>query len=236
MRPVEYVRPETLEQALSAGGTWLAGGQSLLPALWAGGRAEKLVDLGGLEELKRLEVTERGLWVGAMVTHARLAAHGGLLGGVAAQLADLQVRNRGTMGGVLGQADPRADYPAVLLACQAQVVVRGREVALEEFLESPGGLIEAVIVPECQGRYLRRSDRAAGWPVAGVCLIDGRLGVTAVAARPYRARASEAALAAGDVEGAIAALTEGVEVRSDLEAGAEYRSHLARCLLRELLA
>jgi aerobic carbon-monoxide dehydrogenase medium subunit len=244
MRPFGYLRARTLEEAVEAmteGGTLLAGGQSLIPQLKADQiKVSRVVDLSGLSGLDSIEEDETSFHIGAMVTHARLADVGGLLGQAASVLGDIQVRNRGTLGGSLAHRDPRADYYAVLLACDARLSVWDGDgqntLSVEDYLHSPHSLlVEKVSVPKSDGHYRRLADRAVGWALAGVCLTEGRIGVTGVGDHPYRARASEEALSRGQTQEAVDSITHGATVRDDLEASAPYRAHMAGLILSRLL-
>jgi len=107
---------------------------------------------------------------------------------------------------------------------------------MEDYLRSSEALlIEKVRVPKSEGTYRRLTDRAAGWALAGVCLSQGRIAVTGVGERPYRARASEEALSRGRIQEAVDRLTHGVTVRDDLEASSAYRADMAGQILQRLL-
>lgn len=168
--PFEYVRPASLAEAcrLAAepGAAPLAGGQSLVPLMALRKAAPaRVVDLGGLADLARIEVSAEGaVRIGALVTHAALQDWGAagplaaLVRKVAGGIGFRSVRNLGTIGGSLAHADPRADWVAALLALGAAVEVAGpggaRAIALEEFVLGPnrttldtGELVVAVVVP-----------------------------------------------------------------------------------------
>ena len=130
----DYVAPDTLDEALRAlaqGGEdakLLAGGHSLLPLMKLRLAAPTLlVDLGGVPGLSGIERANGGWRIGAMATHAALERQSdlGLASKVASTIADPQVRNRGTLGGSLAHGDPASDQPAILLAYEGSVTVRG---------------------------------------------------------------------------------------------------------------
>jgi len=140
-----YLRAESVEQAIG----WLqrypqsrllAGGQSLLPMLrWGLGEASHLIDLQDIGQLRSIENAENDLWIGAMVTHAEIARHPLMreilpfFAQVAAQIADAQVREVGTIGGSIAHHDPAACWPAAVLAGQAVLVTSEREIAADDF-------------------------------------------------------------------------------------------------------
>jgi aerobic carbon-monoxide dehydrogenase medium subunit len=134
-----YRRPATLDEALAlladAGdqAKVLAGGHSLLPAMKLRlARPQMLVDVGRVGELQRIDEQADGIFVGAMATHAQvaesrlLAARCPLLPMTALHIGDVQVRNRGTVGGSLVHADPAADWPAAILALDAELEIAER--------------------------------------------------------------------------------------------------------------
>ena len=134
MQDFEYQKPKTVTEAGDAfnaqsDGSFLAGGQTLIPVLKQGlAMPSGLIDLAGIEDLQGITATESTLTVGAMTTHARVAASPEVqkaipaLAGLAGGIGDPQVRNRGTLGGSLANNDPSADYPAAVLALSAVVV------------------------------------------------------------------------------------------------------------------
>ncbi len=234
----------------------LAGGQSLLPAMKLRlNRPGVLIDIGGINGMN--EITEEGenLVIGANCTHAEIAGselvaeHVAILAQAAATIGDLQVRNLGTIGGSLAHADPSADYPAVVLACDAVISVQGkkgsRTIAATDFflgifntaLEEDE-LITAISFPKVdKGTYQKFYQSASRFAVAGVAVVWSgdhvKVGITGVADTPYRANAVEEAY---DGTGKAASkAVDGVEVMSDHFADAEYRAHLARHMVRKAL-
>src|SRR5689334_8868907 len=134
----EYHRPTTLDEALGLLARYgedakaLAGGQSLLPAMKLRlAEPTALIDLGGLNDLRAIQATGGGFTLGAMTTHYAIESSEALQAGcpllseTAAQIGDVQVRNRGTIGGSLVHADPAADWPAALLALEGEVEIVG---------------------------------------------------------------------------------------------------------------
>jgi len=151
---VDYIRPKTLKEALgllSSHGDdakLIAGGQSLMPMLAFRLLAPKiLIDIGGLAELRGIDITDTGVRLGARTTwhdierHPSLKAAHPLLAAAIAHVAHYQIRNRGTAGGSLAHCDPVAEFPAIVLTCDAEVVVAGpdgeRVLAASDFVLGP---------------------------------------------------------------------------------------------------
>jgi carbon-monoxide dehydrogenase medium subunit len=150
---------------------------------------------------------------------------------VAAAIADVQVRNRGTIGGSLVHADPAGDWAAAVLALDAEMEIAGaggrRSVAARDFFtdlfQSAVGrneILTALRVPATGKKvaYEKFANKASGFAICGVAVVSSSelaIGVTGVATRPYRASSVET-------------VTEGVDVLSDLHASGDFRAHLAR--------
>jgi carbon-monoxide dehydrogenase medium subunit len=274
----EYHRPATLAEAFrllagKADAKLLAGGHSLIPAmrLRVAGPAA-LIDIGRLKELRGVKAAEAALEIGALTTHAELASSDAVLQGcpilaeAAAQIGDLQVRNRGTIGGSLAHADPAADYPTVVVAAGATLWAAGtsgsRELPAEGFFKDlfttdlePGEILTAVRVPTygkgTGGCYLKHRHPASSFAVVGVAALLSVAGGTCskvslvvggATVNPLRARAAEAALtgqAPGDAAFAAAAakVPEAItDPLSDTYASADFRRHLATVLAKRALA
>ena len=133
----EYVRAKTLAQALTAAGAKdtkvMAGGQTLIPLMrFRLTQPKRVIDIGGLEQLKGIKATPGGLRIGAGVTYreildsALVRKQAALVAEVTNGIGDRQVRNRGTIGGAVAHADPASDIPAVLLALGAVITVRSK--------------------------------------------------------------------------------------------------------------
>lgn len=273
-----YHRPRTvaaalrLMQAHGPDARVLAGGQSLLPMMKLRlATPARVIDISRIATLRRIRLREGRLRIGALVTHwmiessqvVRRAAPA--LVETAAVIGDLQVRNLGTIGGSLAHADPAADYPATMLALDAEVTLQGpagtRTVTAAGFLRGlmqtaaePDELLIEVSVPAAPPRfgaaYVKMSNPASGFALAGVAAAirldeagrcaEVRVGITGVAAAAYRAPGVEEALTGQDPEDgllaqAAAAASEGIEANADIHASAEYRLHLARVLTRRAL-
>ena len=260
----DYRRPTSVDEALTAisGGDAkvIAGGQSILPLLKMRlASADTLVDIGRLTDLRGMrELSDGGYEVGALTTYADIIA-GTKLAWVADAvegIGDVQVRNRGTVGGSISHCDPASDLPAVALALDYSVVLRSvrgeRTVALDGFFEgafqtgaAPDELLVAIrrgpIPDGAQGAYRKLEQPASGYSIVGVAAViassggsisHARVAITGVGDAPYRAKAVEEALLGSDGSAsAVAAAAEhaadGQTVNSDIHADREYRSHMA---------
>jgi carbon-monoxide dehydrogenase medium subunit len=269
----DYVAPTTVEDALAAlaeGGEdakVLAGGQSLLPVMRMRLNAPSVVvDLGRIAALRGVRDDGDAIVVGAMTTHADVLQdplvreHAVMITKAVEQLADPQVRHRGTFGGALAHADPAGDLGAPVLALGATFTIAGsggtRTVEADDFFEDlfttavgERELLTEIRIPKHTGwgahyeKFVRVHHQ---WPIVAVAAavkVDGgtigeaRVGLTNMGSTPLRARAVEAALAgqpATDeaVRAAAASAAEGTAPPSDLNGGADYRRHLATVLTR----
>ncbi|MBM3855476.1 MAG: xanthine dehydrogenase family protein subunit M [Verrucomicrobia bacterium] len=269
----EYFRPQTIEAALElleqhgTDAKLLAGGHSLLPAMKLRlAQPAKLIDLARIPELDGIRLEQDRIAIGAMTTHqaiassALLAGKCPLLPEVARQVGDVQVRNRGTLGGSLAHADPAGDWPAAMLALEAEIVVGGRGgnraiaagdffVDLYETALRPAELIREIRVPVTAATvaYVKSSQRASGFAVAGAAVVvDGHrkwvgVAISGVAAKPYRATKVEKkltgkSLTAEAIAAAAACAAAGIEPLSDMHGSAEFRAHLARVNTARALA
>lgn len=268
----DYEAPATVADAIALLGSAgdrevkvLAGGQSLLPVLRLRLAAPELVvDLGKIEELKGIREDGEVIVIGAMATHHELetnpliAEHLSLLALAAKEVADPQVRHRGTFGGALVHADPAGDLLAPALALDAEMVVAGpdgeRTVPAAEFFTDlfdtavgDGELLVSVRIPKHTGwtaRYEKMTRVAHQWSIVAVAatlrLDGGKIAQAAVAltnmgSTPIRASSVEQALVGTDasaesVASAVASIGEGTRPPTDLNGDAEYRTHLAGVL------
>lgn len=268
----DYVAPASLDDALKAlaeGGEdakVLAGGHSLIPLMKLRMAAPSLlVDLRQLDELKAISADNGTVRLGALVTHHQVATGGfGLASLAASTIADQQVRNMGTIGGTLAHGDPASDMPAVLLAYEGSVVVRGsggeREIAaadlFEDFLTTAVGeeeILTEVRFPKLDGYgygYEKFNRRQEDWAMVAVSALvkkgadgtaeDVRIGLTHMGSVPLRATAAEAALRGKpltpeNIAAAAEQAAEGTEPPADLNASVEYKQHLARVLTKRAL-
>jgi carbon-monoxide dehydrogenase medium subunit len=248
LREVEYARPASVEEALrllsaNDGARALAGGQTLLNVMKARAASpDMLVDLGGLDELKNIDLASDGtLSLGSMVTYSALMASAEararpILGEVCAQIADVQVRNRGTVGGNVCSNDPTNHLPPLLVALGATMHITGssgeRTVPAEEFFlgvymtaAGPGELLTKVTVPP------GKRDGFASVTIGrdGTCIVNAaasvnggvRLAIGCVDAVPVLLEADSP----DSVRDAVRAAN--LDPPSDVHASADYRRHLA---------
>jgi aerobic carbon-monoxide dehydrogenase medium subunit len=268
----DYVAPASLDEALSAlrsGGEdakVLAGGHSLLPLMKLRLAAPSLlVDLRRVPGLTGIQRENGSLRIGAMTRHVDVANGGlGLASTAASTIADPQVRARGTIGGSLAHGDPASDMPAVLLAYEGTVTIRGdagqREVAaadlFEDFLTTAvgdGEILTEIRMPAFEGYgfgYHKFNRRQEDWAMVAACALvkrgadgsceDVRIGLTHMGSTPLRATAVEQALrgralTAESIAAAAEYAAEGTDPPADLNASADYKRHLARVLTRRAL-
>ena len=260
-----YQRPASLDEALRviasiAGAKVLAGGQSLLPLMKLRlATAETLVDIGRLKELQGARATpDGGFEMGALTTYTEALAQTSLafardcLSGI----GDVQVRNRGTIGGAIAHADPASDAPALALALDYSVVLRStrgeRTIPLDGFLQGPfqtGIAADEILVAlrrgplpaGAAGAYKKLKQPASGYAIVGVCAViassggsitHARVALTGVGEIAYRAKAVEASLVGSDgspaaVAKAASYAADGQTVNSDIHADRAYRSQMA---------
>ncbi|HVE39088.1 MAG TPA: FAD binding domain-containing protein [Planctomycetota bacterium] len=249
--PFDYVRPASLEEALALlakhgeDAKILAGGHSLLPAMKLRlAQPKLLIDIGRLPDLRFIRRDGNGFAIGALATHYDvesseiLKAGCPLLPEVAASIADVQVRNRGTIGGSLVHADPAGDWSAAMLALDAEMEIAGaggrrrvkaREFFVDMFQSAVGRdeILASIHVPSTGKHvaYEKFANKASGFAICGVAVVSAAtlaIGVTGVAAKPYLASSVET-------------LVDGVDVLSDLHASGDFRAHLARVHARRAL-
>lgn len=267
----EYHVPKTLAEAsrlvaqFGSEGKVLAGGHSLVPLMKLRLAAPKhLVDLGRIAELNYIREDDGKIQIGSLTTHFQIESSDllktkcPLLPETAREIGDVQVRNKGTVGGSLAHADPAADWPAAVLALDAEVQAlseRGnRWIPAKEFfvdllktaLEADE-ILTAVRLPSLPARggdaYVKLHQPASGFAIVGVAarlVLDDQgaiqqasVGVTGVGAKAYRAATVENLLRGRSpgpkrLEEASAHAADGIDANADLYASAEYRAHLSR--------
>ena len=268
----EYFRPSTLDEALALlarhgdDAKLLAGGHSLIPAMKLRlARPKFVVDIGRLGNLSYIRESGGHIAIGAMTTHYAVEASTllrercPLLPETAAHIGDVQVRNKGTIGGSLAHADPAGDWPAAILALDAEIELAGRAgrrtvraaaffVDLMQTAIAPGEILCEIRVPTTPRSvaYEKAEQKASGFAVAGVAVVVGRagevrVGVTGVAAKAYRAAGVERALAGqsrptpDQVARAASQVGEGIEALGDIHASPGFRVHLAEVNTRRAL-
>jgi carbon-monoxide dehydrogenase medium subunit len=257
----DYHRPATIDEAVALlaqhgdDAKVLAGGHSLIPAMKLRlARPKVVIDISRLGGLNDIRESGSGVAIGAMATHHQiessplLADRCPLLPETARRIGDVQVRNKGTLGGSLVHADPAADWPASILALDAELEVagpRGRRTipAAQFFVDllqtavGPGEILVEIRVPATlrSVAYEKTAQKASGFALAGVAVVAGRdgvrIGVTGVAAKAYRAAAAERALGGERSPQAIARAAalvgQGVDALGDIHASPQFRVHLA---------
>lgn len=269
----DYRAPESVEEAvreLHESGDeakLLAGGHSLLPLMKMRLAVPTLlVDLRRVPGLHSVQRENGTVKIGALTTHATVAATPelGLAAKAAATIADVQVRNRGTIGGSLAHGDPASDLPAVLVALEGSVTAHGpsgpREIAaadlFEDYLETalaPDEVLTEVRIPAADGwsfGYQKFNRRSEDWAMVAVAVAvkssggvaeDVRIAMVNMGGRPLRAAAAEGALRGQTIDqatvaAAAALAAEGTDPPADLNASADYKRHLAQILTKRALA
>ena len=247
MYAFDYQRPDTRSAAvggLGGDGRYLAGGQSLIQAMKLRlSSSERLVDLSGMSDLKGIKVDASGVTIGAMTTHAAVAASAEVqkaipaLAELAGGIGDPMVRNMGTIGGSVANADPAACYPAALLGLGATVHTDRRTIAADAFFTGlyetalqPGELITAVSFPLVQrAAYMKYKQPASRFALVGVFVSQGasgvRVAVTGAKGSVFRVKAMEAALTANFTAAAAKGVTvPTTDINADMHGSAAYRA------------
>ena len=229
---------------------------------------EKVIDLGRVEGLRGIREDGDTIVIGAMTTHDEVAnselvkEHAALLAKATAEVADPQIRHRGTLGGAIVHADPAGDLGAPVLALDAEMVIAGpggeRTVAAKDFFTDlfetavgDGELLTAIRIPKHTGwgaHYEKFVRVAHQWSIVGVAatvkadggtISEAKIGLTNMGSTPLRAASVEAALAgksASDVADACSSAADGTNPPSDLNGDADYRRHLATVLTSRAVA
>ncbi len=274
----DYIAAKSLDEALSLlakhkdDAKLLAGGHSLLPAMKLRlAQPKVLIDLGKIKDLSYIKEDGGQIRIGAMTTHFQIETSDllrracPLLPETASHLGDMQVRNKGTIGGSLAHSDPAADWPAAVLAVGAEIVIAGpkgeRVIKSDEFFIDllttalqPSEVLKEIRFAAAKGRvgqaYVKVRHPASGFAVVGIAAnltLDGSgscqsigVGVTGVSAKAYRAAGVESALKdkstdAKSLAAAAEHAADGVQANSDLFASGEYRKHLAKVYTRRAL-
>jgi carbon-monoxide dehydrogenase medium subunit len=247
MYTFDYQRPSSTaaaSAALQGDARYLAGGQSLVQALKLRlSSTERLVDLGGIAGLKGIRVDGNNVVIGAMTTHAGVAASAEVrkaipaLAELASGIGDPMVRNMGTLGGSIAHADPAACYPAAVLGLGATVHTNQRTIPGDSFFTGlyetalkPGELITAVSFPApSRAAYVKYKQPASRFALVGVFVSQGaggvRVAVTGAAASVFRAKAIEDALANSFTPAAAKAVKVSADgLNADLHGTAAYRA------------
>ena len=232
--------------AAATDGRVLAGGQTLIASMKMRLVAPSdLIDLAGAPGLAAIETAMGGLKIGAMATHASVAASPAVLEAIpalaalASGIGDRMVRQMGTIGGSVANNDPAADYPAAVVALGATVHTNKRQIPADGFFKGmyetaldTGEIITAITFPVPQrAAYIKFKNPASRYAVVGVFVAQTatgvRVAVTGAGPGVFRVPAMEAALAANFSSAALAGITvPAADLNSDMHASAEYRAHL----------
>jgi carbon-monoxide dehydrogenase medium subunit len=274
----DYIAAKSLDEALSLlskhkdDAKLLAGGHSLLPAMKLRlAQPRVLIDIARIKDLSYIREEGGQIRIGATTTHFQIETSDllrhvcPLLPETAVNLGDMQVRNKGTIGGSLAHADPAADWPAAVLALDAEIVAAGskgeRVIKADKFFVElfttalePNEILKEVRFAAPKGRvgqaYMKFRHPASGFAVVGVAVsltLDNAgkcqsagVGVTGVAPKPYRATAAEDALKgktldAKTLAAAAAHVADVDHANTDLFASGEYRKHLGQVYARRAL-
>lgn len=260
MHPFTYHRPATVADAAALlqnpDAKGLAGGMTLLPVMKHRlASPSSVVALSGIADLGGIAVSGNALTIGAMTKHIAVADSAVVksaipaLAALAAGIGDPAVRNRGTLGGAIANADPSADYPAAVLGLGAVVVTNLREIAGDDFFTGlfstalePGELITAVRFPTpLAAAYAKFRSPASRYAVVGVFVArfaDGvRVAATGAGPSVFRVPAMEAALAAHFAPSAIAGIAIPADgLNGDIHAEPAYRAHLVTVMAGRAVA
>jgi carbon-monoxide dehydrogenase medium subunit len=259
MYAFEYQRPSNRNEAVAAATgdvRYLAGGQSLIQAMRLRlSSSEKLIDLGGIADLKGITSDGGGFTIGAMTTHAAIAESPEVrrsapwLAELAGGIGDPMVRNMGTIGGSIANADPAACWPAGLLGIGATVKTNTRTIPADQFFTGlfetelhPGELIVSVTFPTVtKAAYVKYKQPASRFALIGVCVAQTtggvRVAVTGAKAHVFRATEIEQALAKSltpEAAKAVKMPTDGIN--ADLHGSAAYRAAMISVMASRAVA
>jgi carbon-monoxide dehydrogenase medium subunit len=274
----EYVVPSSLGEAISllqkhAGrAKILAGGHSLIPMMKLRlATPEYLIDIGRIPELSYIKEDAGAIRIGALTTHYAIESSRAVidklpaLADAAALIGDVQVRNKGTIGGSIAHADPAADYPAGILAFDATIITLGpkgeRQIPASKFFVDmmttaleENEIVREVQIPVKSGKtgsaYLKMGQKASGFAICGAAAVveldesgnfsNVAVGITGVGSHVFRAIKTEAELKgqkpdADTLKRACEKASDGIIALDDIHASADYRLDLARVYARRAL-
>jgi carbon-monoxide dehydrogenase medium subunit len=274
----DYVRAHTLDEALTLlsqneDAKILAGGHSLIPAMKLRlAMPSLLIDIGRIKDLSYIQEEGDQILIGAMTSHYQIESSEllkqicPLLPECAGHIGDVQVRNKGTIGGSLAHSDPAGDWPAAVIALNAELVVTGksgdRSISVDNFFVDlmttslePGEILREIRINKSKARtgqaYVKMHHPASGFAVVGVAAnltLDengacqtASIGITGLSAKAYRASAVESAIVGSVIDkqstaSAAAHATDGIDINGDLFASEDYRRHLAQVYTRRAIA
>ena len=274
----DYQAPATIDEALTLlaanpeDAKILAGGHSLIPAMKLRlAQPAMLVDIGRIKDLSYIREQGASILIGAMTTHYQLESSTllqkicPLLPECASQIGDVQVRNKGTIGGSVAHSDPAGDWPAAVIALGAEMIAVGkngeRTIKVNDFFIDllttaldPGEILREIRIPKPADRfghaYQKVRHPASGFAVVGVAVAlqmgagevcqSSAVAITGVASKAYRAGDVEKVLQGQPlteetITAAAEHATDGVDANSDLYASEEYRRHLAAVYTRRAI-
>ena len=258
----EYERATSVQQASELLGRYgedakvLAGGHSLIPLMRLRlSQPSALIDINPIKELNYITVDNGKLRIGALTRHVQIQNSDAvkqnlpILAEVADEVGDNQVRNMGTIGGVIAHADSAGDYPTLALMLEAEIVTNKRRHAAKDFFKDifttpleHDELVCEVVFPVANGphKYIKFRRRLFDWAIVGAAAqqLNGgwRIGLTNVGPTPVRATAVEQALASGaSPADAAEHASDGLNPSGDLRASADYKKHLSRVLTRRAI-
>jgi aerobic carbon-monoxide dehydrogenase medium subunit len=261
MYDFNHHRPASVDDAVAAlsgasDGKIMAGGQTLIPTMKQRlASPSDVIDLGAIAGLKGIKEDGGNIVIGAMTTHAAVAADATVkaripaLAALADGIGDAQVRNRGTIGGSIANNDPAADYPAGLVGLGATVHTTKRQIPADDFFT---GMFETALaedeivtavafpIPE-KAAYAKFANPASRYAIVGVMVSKGpagvRVAVTGAAPSVYRLADAEAALGGNFSADAVAKVAVSADgLNSDIHASADYRANLVGVMLKRALA
>ena len=272
----DYVKASSIEEAISLKGanddsSLIAGGHSLIPAMKLRlSTPQKLIDISGLDQLKKISNNGSYISIGALCTHKQCAesdiiqSNCPALSDAASVIGDPHVRNKGTLGGVLAHSDPQADYPGVVLALNASIIVEGSEgertieagdyfTGLWETALGEGEILTEVRIPtdnaNANSCYLKFPQPASRYPYVGCAVAmsisggncsDVRVGYSGVGECGFRDSGVEDSIKGqtlneSSIASASAKAAEGRNVLSDVFVSEEYRRAMAQVYVKRAL-
>lgn len=261
MYAFSYSKAASVDEAVKSAaaaddGKYLAGGMTLLPTMKQRlASPSDLIDLGGAGDLKGIKRDGNNVVVGAMTTHAEVASNREVqssipaLAALAGGIGDPQVRNRGTIGGSVANADPAADYPAAVVGLGATVHTNKRTIGGDQFFTDmfetaleEGELITAISFPvPAKAAYMKFPNPASRYAIVGVMVAEAadgvRVAVTGAGPSVFRQADMENALKSNFNADAIKAVKQSANgLNADIHAGADYRAHLVGVMAQRAAA
>jgi carbon-monoxide dehydrogenase medium subunit len=276
--PFDYVRANTLDEALTLlaqneDAKILAGGHSLIPAMKLRlSMPPMLIDIAPIKDLSYIREEDGQIRIGAMTSHYQIESSDllkkicPLLPDCAGHIGDVQVRNKGTIGGSVAHSDPAGDWPAAIIALNAEMIAASkkgeRSIKADDFFVEllttalePGEILREIRINKSAGRtgqaYVKMHHPASGFAVVGVAANltfngggvceSASIGITGVSSKAYRATAVASALAGNHIDDettskAAAHAADGVDINGDLFASENYRRHLAQVFTKRAIA